>query len=51
METKLRVAFYTLGCKLNQAESEFLARQFAEAGYRVVSGDGADIYVLNKDFC
>jgi threonylcarbamoyladenosine tRNA methylthiotransferase MtaB len=47
METKLRVAFYTLGCKLNQAESEFLARQFAEAGYRVVSGDGADIYVLN----
>ena len=41
------VAFHTLGCKLNQAESELLARQFTEAGYRVVSGDGADIYVLN----
>jgi threonylcarbamoyladenosine tRNA methylthiotransferase MtaB len=47
VETKPAVAFHTLGCKLNQAESELLARQFAEAGYRVVSGDGADIHVLN----
>jgi threonylcarbamoyladenosine tRNA methylthiotransferase MtaB len=47
MEAKLKVAFHTLGCKLNQAESELLARQFAEAGYSVVSGDGADVYVLN----
>jgi threonylcarbamoyladenosine tRNA methylthiotransferase MtaB len=47
METKLKVAFHTLGCKLNQAESELLARQFVRAGYRIVSGDGADIYVLN----
>lgn len=43
----LKVAFHTLGCKLNQAESELLAWQFAEAGYHVVSGNGADIYVLN----
>ena len=47
MESQLKVTFHTLGCKLNQAESELLARQFAEAGYRLVSGDGADIYVLN----
>jgi len=47
METKLKVAFHTLGCKLNQAESELLARQFTEAGYRVVSDYGADVYVLN----
>jgi len=47
MGTKLKVAFHTLGCKLNQAESELLARQFADAGYQIVSGDGADIYVLN----
>jgi threonylcarbamoyladenosine tRNA methylthiotransferase MtaB len=47
METNLKVAFHTLGCKLNQAESELLARQFTEAGYRVVSDDGADVYVLN----
>jgi threonylcarbamoyladenosine tRNA methylthiotransferase MtaB len=47
MEPNLRVTFHTLGCKLNQAETELLARQFSEAGYCVVSGGGADIYVLN----
>jgi len=47
MESQLKVTFHTLGCKLNQAESELLARQFAEAGYRLVSSDDADIYVLN----
>jgi threonylcarbamoyladenosine tRNA methylthiotransferase MtaB len=46
MEANLKVAFHTLGCKLNQAETELLARQFTEAGYTVV-GDGADVYVLN----
>ncbi len=47
MEAKLKVAFHTLGCKLNQAESELLARRFAQIGYQIVSGDGADIHVLN----
>jgi threonylcarbamoyladenosine tRNA methylthiotransferase MtaB len=47
MGPNLKVAFNTLGCKLNQAETELLARRFAEAGYRVVGGDGADIYILN----
>ena len=47
MGTESRVTFRTLGCKLNQAESELLAWQFAEAGYRVASGDKADICVLN----
>ena len=38
----------TLGCKLNQAESESLAWQFAERGYSIVpASDGADIYILN----
>ena len=42
------VAIDTLGCKLNQAESESLARQFAEAGCHIVHpSDGADIYILN----
>jgi len=37
-----------LGCKLNQAEVELLAKQFTEAGYRLVSAsDKADIYILN----
>lgn len=47
MEAKPKVAFHTLGCKLNQAETEFLARQFIKAGYCVVSEDKADICILN----
>jgi threonylcarbamoyladenosine tRNA methylthiotransferase MtaB len=43
-----RVALDTVGCKLNQAETQFLARQFAQAGYRLVSADDeADVYILN----
>jgi len=38
----------TVGCKLNQAESQLFARQFAERGYRLVPADnGADVYILN----
>ena len=43
-----RVALDSLGCKLNQAETELLAKQFTEAGYRLVSPAGeADVYILN----
>jgi threonylcarbamoyladenosine tRNA methylthiotransferase MtaB len=42
------VALDSLGCKLNQAEIQSLARQFEAAGYRLVAPDAkADIYVLN----
>ena len=42
------VAIDSLGCKLNQAEIQQLARQLEAAGYRLVDPDaGADIYVLN----
>ena len=44
----IKIALDSLGCKLNQAETELLARQFAEAGYKLVSPtDAADVYVLN----
>ncbi len=44
----MKVAFYTLGCKLNQAETETLAGRFNQAGFQLVShGDGADIYIAN----
>jgi len=44
----MKVAFYTLGCKLNQAETESLAGRFSQAGFQLVSpGDGADIYIAN----
>ena len=43
-----RVALDTVGCKLNQAETQLLARQFAQAGYGLVSAsEKADIYILN----
>jgi len=43
-----RVALDTLGCKLNQSETELLSRQFELAGCRLVSSaDEADIYILN----
>jgi threonylcarbamoyladenosine tRNA methylthiotransferase MtaB len=44
----MRVAFYTLGCKLNQAETESLASQFSQSGFQLVSPNAiADIYVAN----
>jgi threonylcarbamoyladenosine tRNA methylthiotransferase MtaB len=43
-----RVALDTIGCKLNQAETQFLARQFSQAGYRLVAADDeAEVYILN----
>ncbi|MCC2546266.1 tRNA (N(6)-L-threonylcarbamoyladenosine(37)-C(2))-methylthiotransferase MtaB [Hymenobacter sp. BT175] len=47
METR-KVAFYTLGCKLNFSETSAIGRQFEERGFRKVSfEDAADIYVIN----
>ena len=42
------VAFKTLGCKLNFAETSTLARDFESKGFaQVNSNDIADIYVIN----
>ncbi len=44
----MKIALDTLGCKLNQAETEILSRRFVEAGHTVTaSADDADIYILN----
>jgi threonylcarbamoyladenosine tRNA methylthiotransferase MtaB len=44
----IKVALDTVGCKLNQAETELLARQLTGAGYQLVPPtDDADIYILN----
>jgi threonylcarbamoyladenosine tRNA methylthiotransferase MtaB len=44
----ITVALDTLGCKLNQAETEALAERLVQAGYRLVSSVAeADIYILN----
>lgn len=45
---QMKIALETLGCKLNQAESESLARQFVQAGYELVEHPNeADVYILN----
>lgn len=42
------VAFYTLGCKVNQYETEAISEQFADKGYTVVPfSDKADFYIIN----
>ncbi len=48
MKTKKKVAFYTLGCKLNFSETSTIARSFEAEGFdRVDFEDVADIYVIN----
>lgn len=43
-----KVAFYTLGCKLNFSETSTIARQLVEAGYaRVEFEDDPDVFVIN----
>ena len=43
------VALETHGCKLNQADTQDLARQLALAGYMVApAGESADVFVLNS---
>lgn len=48
MENRKKVAFYTLGCKLNFSETSTIARSFQDDGFdRVDFEDAADIYVIN----
>lgn len=48
MEQKKKVAFYTLGCKLNFSETSTIARNFQDEGFdRVDFEEVADIYVIN----
>ena len=45
----MRAAFYTLGCKVNQYETQILIQQFSAYGYDIVdSSDAADVYVINS---
>lgn len=43
-----KVAFYTLGCKVNQYETEAMMEMFEKRGYSSVeSEDFADVYIIN----
>lgn len=41
------ISFYTLGCRLNQAEEERLRREFMEAGFFVMEPEKAGICIVN----
>lgn len=44
----MKVAFYTLGCKTNQFETQALEQMFAARGHTIVNfRDKADVYVVN----
>lgn len=43
-----KVAFYTLGCKVNQYETNAMIEQFMKKGYEIVNfEEKADIYIIN----
>jgi len=43
-----KVAFYTLGCKLNYSETSTISRMFEEKGYKKVDfSDTPDIFIIN----
>lgn len=43
-----KIAFYTLGCKVNQADTASMENLFLRAGHKIVSFDGeADAYIIN----
>ncbi|MBQ7595586.1 MAG: tRNA (N(6)-L-threonylcarbamoyladenosine(37)-C(2))-methylthiotransferase MtaB, partial [Clostridia bacterium] len=45
----MKIAVYTLGCKVNQYESNWLSEKLADRGYSVVSyNENADVYVVNS---
>lgn len=45
----MKAAFYTLGCKVNQYETQIMEQSFRKAGFDVVDiEDAADVYVINS---
>ena len=45
----MKIAFFTLGCKVNQYETDLMMKSFVDAGYTIVDfKEKADIYVVNS---
>lgn len=45
----MKAAFYTLGCKVNQYESEYMSEVLKNAGFTIVSpNEDADYYIVNS---
>lgn len=45
----MKAAFYTLGCKVNQYETEYMSELLKNAGFEIVSpAENADYYIINS---
>ena len=44
----MKVKFYTLGCKVNQYESQAMSEALSEKGFETVTDDVADVFVVNS---
>lgn len=45
----MKIAFFTLGCKVNQYETDLMMKSFVDAGYTIVDfKEKADIYIVNS---
>ncbi len=45
----MKAAFYTLGCKVNQYETEYMAETLKNAGFQIVPpSEEADYYIINS---
>ena len=42
-----KIAFKTLGCRVNLFETDALASRFKKEGYEVVDSGEADVFVVN----
>lgn len=46
---EMKAAFYTLGCKVNQYETEYMSELLKNAGFEIVSpNEEADYYIVNS---
>lgn len=45
----MKISFYTLGCKVNQYETQAMSEQLRNAGHEIVSNnENADIFIINS---
>lgn len=48
VKDKMKAAFHTLGCKVNQYDTQAMRERFEQAGYETVEfNEKADVYVVN----
>lgn len=44
----MKVSFFTLGCKVNTFETQFLREEFIKHGYEVTEGEKSDVFLVNS---